>query len=159
MAPTAYLYSKHLVLGWAEPGSHHALIKRTVHSKIKCDLIERVLDTDSNEPPLASIRELELSPKHDTKGTWSTSRDNRWRAYAYCLGLELPMFRMLSLLLALLILYVPEKHLFGVFLVKKDCSAHDKDGRRTGCSKTSFYSSPIERRLRNACFPTECYEL
>ena len=29
------------------------------------------------------------------------------------------MFRMLSLLLALLILYFPEKHLFGVFLVRR----------------------------------------
>ena len=41
--------------------------KGTVHSKIKCGLIEGVLDTDSNEPSLASIRELEPSQKDDTR--------------------------------------------------------------------------------------------
>ena len=39
------------------------MVKRTVHSNNKCGLIERVLDTDSNEPPLASIRELEPPQK------------------------------------------------------------------------------------------------
>ena len=43
------------------------VFKGTVHSEIKCGLIERVLDTDSNEPSLASIRELELSQKDDTR--------------------------------------------------------------------------------------------
>ena len=43
------------------------LLKGTVHSKNKCDLIERVLDTDSNEPSLASIRELEPSQKDDAR--------------------------------------------------------------------------------------------
>ena len=41
-----------------------------MHSKNKCGLIERVLDTDSNEPSLASIRELlevEPSEKDDAR--------------------------------------------------------------------------------------------
>ena len=41
--------------------------KGTVHSKIKCGVIERVLVTDSNEPSLASIRDLESSQKDDTR--------------------------------------------------------------------------------------------
>ena len=41
--------------------------KGTVHSEVKCGLVERVLHTDSNEPPFACMRELELSPKDDTE--------------------------------------------------------------------------------------------
>ena len=38
-------------------------VKGTVYSKHKCGLIERVLGTYSNEPSLASIRELQPSKK------------------------------------------------------------------------------------------------
>ena len=51
-------------------------IKGTVQFKIKGGLIERVLDTDSNEPSLAFIRELELSQKDDTRRHDTTSLDN-----------------------------------------------------------------------------------
>ena len=37
-------------------------------------------------------------------------------------------------------------------------TVHDRDGMRTDCSKTSFHSSLIEPRLRNAGFLREYYE-
>ena len=44
------------------------------------------------------------------------------------------------------------------FPCQNDCFVHDNDGRKTDCSETSFYSSPVEQRLRNAWFLRECYE-
>ena len=53
--------------GWLLGASNLNLLMATVHSKYKCSLIERVLDSDSNKPFLISIKEREPSEKDDPK--------------------------------------------------------------------------------------------
>ena len=54
------------------------LLEVTVHSNKKCGPIERILDADSNQPPLTSIREQELSKKKTLqRGAWSISH-GKW---------------------------------------------------------------------------------
>ena len=45
----------------------HSVLSEGQNVYLKCGLIERVSDADSNEPSLASIRELESSQKDDTR--------------------------------------------------------------------------------------------
>ena len=69
------------------------LLEVTVHSNKKCGLIERILDADSNQPPLASIREQELSKKRHYK---EAHDPYHMASDMCCLALELLVFRMLS---------------------------------------------------------------
>ena len=92
-------------------------LKGTVHSKNKCGLIERVLGTDSNEPSLASIRELEPSQKDVTRRhvihiTWQLMTYvllSSWVASVSDVEFAADIYYFL---------HFPEKHLFGVFLVR-----------------------------------------
>ena len=98
--------------------SQHPL-NPSVHSTNKCDLIERVLDADSNEPSLASIRKWELSQmmntgRHMLHITWQLMM---WVLLSspvsscQCFGCWVCCWHFLFL-------YFPKKYLFGVFLVR-----------------------------------------
>ena len=53
---------------------------------------------------------------------------------------------------------VSRKTFVWCFPCKNDCPTSDNDSKKADCSETSFHSSPVEQRLRNALFSGECYE-
>ena len=127
--------------------------KGTGHSNNKGGLIERVLDTDSNEPSLASIRELEPSQKDDTRRhvihiTWQLMT---------CVLLSSPAARVADVeFVADITDFVVSRTFVWCFACQNDCPTSDNDSRKADCSETSFRSAPVEQRLRNARFKREC---
>ena len=47
---------------------------------------------------------------------------------------------------------VSRKTFVCCFPCKNDCPTSDNDSKKADCSETSFHSSPVEQRLRNALF-------
>ena len=62
------------------------------------------------------------------------------------------MFRMLSLLLAFPILYFPEKHLFGVFLVRRTALCTIRTAGELAALKPVFIALPLNGDCELHCY-------
>ena len=106
-------------------------MKEQCTPKNTCGMNKRVLDADSNEPPLASIRDREPSQKDDTRRHVISNFVLPGNTFVWC------------------------SHCHNDSSSPSVC---DKDDRRTDGSEASLHNSPIEQRLRNAWFPRKWYK-